>query len=40
MRYTPSTTRIAVIVTLSILVVTIVMVGLTYLINSLVISGS
>ena len=40
MRYTPSTTRIAVIVTLSILVATIVMVGLTYLINSLVIPGS
>lgn len=39
MRYTPSTTRIAVIVTLSILLVTIIMVALTYFINSVVISS-
>ncbi len=39
MRYTPSTTRIAVIVTLSILLITIIMVALTYFINSVVISS-
>jgi len=40
MRYTPPTTRIAMVITLSILLVTIIMVVLTYFINSVVVPSS